>query len=137
MGNDQKNTKPNCGTVFFIILLLVFALIYSDKPVKQTSRYYGFSAQNELALGNGSHQFDATISDALRLPDLYKFSVNSLHNTSLNQFTLQYNISGYNQCVSRNFTHNQKTTLEIEPLFLRRLLYHLSFSEKEDLPFLS
>ena len=137
MGNYNEDTNQNTGTIFFIILFSLFVLISSSKSESQTSASSGYSLQNELAFGNISIHSDATVFNALSLPDLYKSCVFALHNTSLNLVSLQYKISYYNQRTTQNFINIQKTRLVIKPLFLWRLYYPFSLSEKEDLPVLS
>lgn len=137
MRNDMKNKNLNCGTIFFIILFLVFAMIYSDRSKSQTLKSSEYSFKYDLTAENGSLHFDATIICAVSITDLYKNGVNSLKCSGFNLFSSEYRLTGYNQGVTRNLTDIQKTNHEIEPLFLRRLLYHLSSGEKEDLPFLS
>jgi len=137
MGNYKEDTNQNFGTIFFIILFSLFALIFSSKSESQTSASSGYSFQNELVFGNNPIHFDATVFNAVSLPDLYKNCVFALHNTSLNLFSLQYKISSYNHRTTQNFINIQKTRLVIEPLLLWRLYYPLSLSGKEDLPVLS
>jgi hypothetical protein len=137
MGNYKEDTNQNFGTIFFIILFLLFALIYSGKSDSQASSSSRSYLQNELALDNISTHFDATVLNAVNLPDLYKNCVHALHNTSLNLFSLQFKISNYDNRTTQNFIDIQKTRLTIKPLFLWRLFYLLPLSEKEDLPVLS
>jgi hypothetical protein len=137
MGNYKEDTNQNTGTIFFIILFSVFVLIFSSKSESQTSASSRYSLQNELAFGNISIHSDATVFNAVSLPDLYKSYVFAMHNTSLNLFSLQNKISNYNHRTTQNFINIQKTRLEIEPLFLWRLYCPFSLSEKEDLPVLS
>ena len=137
MGNYKEDTNQNPGTIFFLILFSLFVLIFSSKSESQTSTSSEYSLQNELAFGNISIHSDATVFNAVCLPDLYKSYVFDLHNTSLNPFSLQYKISNYNHRTTQNFINIQKTRLVIEPLFLWRLYYPFSLSEKEDLPVLS
>lgn len=136
MGNYKEDTDRNFETILFIILFSLFALIFTGKSESQTSAS-GYSLQNEVAVENTSLHFDATLFNAVRLPDLYKNCVSALHNTSLNLFSLQYKISGYDHRTTQDFINIQKTRLVIEPLFLWRLYYPLSLSTKEDLPVLS
>ncbi len=136
MGNYKEDTNRDFGTISFIILFSLFALTFSGKSESQTPAS-GYSLNNELAYGSISVHFDATVFNAVSLPGLYKNCVSDLHNTSLNLFSLQNKISGYNHRTNQNFINIQKTRLVIEPLFLRRLFYPLSSSAKEDLPVLS
>jgi hypothetical protein len=133
MGNYKEDTNQNFGTIFFIILFSLFALISLSKSESQTSASSGYFLQNEVAFGNNPIHFDATVFKAVSLPDLYKNCVL----TSLNLFSLQYKISNYNHRTTQNFINIQKTRLVIEPLLLWRLCYPLSLSGKEDLPVLS
>jgi hypothetical protein len=134
---DIKDKNPNNGSVFFIILFLVFVFINSDRSEIKTYHSFGYFSHNEMALDKCSLHFDAAIFDAIHLRDLYKFGVNAFNETSFNKFSLQYNLSFFNNFQTRNFNDIQKATIEIEPLFLRRLLYHLSLNNKEVLPVLS
>jgi len=137
MGNYKEDSNQNSGTIFFIILFSLFVLIFSSKSESQTSASSRYSLQNELALGNISIHFDATVFNAVNLSNLYKNSVYILHNTSLDLFSLKYKISNYNQRTTQNFINIQKTRLVIKPLFLWRLCYPLASGGKEDLPALS
>lgn len=137
MGNFKEDTNQNTGTIFFIILFTLFVVIFSDKSESQTSASSGYSLQYELAFGNISIHPDIVVFNAVSLPDLYKSYVFDLHNTSPNQFSLQNKISNYNHRTTLIFINIQKTSLVIKPLFLRRLYYPLTLSEKEDLPVLS
>lgn len=133
----MKYNNPDFGIIFFVFLFLFFAMICSDRSESQTLDSSGYSFHNEPTPGNGSLHFDATIIDAVSITDLYKNCVNSLKCSGFNLLSSNYRITEYNQRVTRNLTDIQKTNLEIEPLFLKMLLYHLSSGEKEDLPFLS
>ena len=133
MGNYKEDTNQNFGTIFFIILFSLFALISISNSESQTSGSSGYSLQNEVAFGNNPVHSDATVFKAVSLPDLYKKCVL----TSLNLFSLQYKISSYNHRTAQNFINIQKTRLVIEPLLLWRLYYPLSLSGKDDLPVLS
>jgi hypothetical protein len=137
MGTEIKDKDPNFGTIFLIILLLLFALVYSDRSESKTLQSSGYSLQNDLTPGSGSLHLDASIPEAVDLTVLFKNSIIPLNNASFNLFSSELNIDGYNQMVTCKFTDLQKITLAIKPLFLFRLSYHLSLSEKEDLPFLS
>ena len=137
MGNGETYTNTNCRSLFFIILFLVFALICSDKSASLTSQSIRYSSHYELTNVNDLFHFDATISSTVSLPDLYKYGVNAINNNRVDLFSLQFIISGYNLRITRIFTDLEKSTLEIVPLFLRRLSYYLSFREKGDLPLLS
>jgi hypothetical protein len=137
MRNYKEDTDQDFGTIFFIILFSLFILNFSGKSESQISASSGYSSQNELAFGNISIHSDATLFNAVSLPDLYENCVFALHNTSLDMFSLQYKISSYNHRTAQNFINIQKTRLVIEPLFLWRLYYPLSSSEKKDLPVLS
>jgi hypothetical protein len=136
MENYKEDTNQDFGTIFFIILFFLFALIFSGRSESQTLAS-GNSLQNELAFGNNSIHSDAAVFNAVCLPELYKNIVFTLHNTSFNLFSVQYKISNYNYRTTQNFNDNQKTRLVIEPLFLWRLYHPLSLSGKEDLPVLS
>jgi hypothetical protein len=136
MGNFEEHTNLDVGTIFFIILFFLFALIFSGKSENQALAS-GYPLQNELAFGNSSIRFDATLFNAVGLPELYKNIVFTLHNTSFNLLSMQYKISNYNYRTTQDFIDNQKTKLVIEPLFLWRLYHPLSLSETEDLPVLS
>lgn len=137
MGNDLKDRNPDCGTIFFIILVLVFAMIYSDGSESQTLQSSGYSFHNKATTENLSFHFDAAIPHIVCITDLYKIGVSFLNNTGFNLFSSKVNITCYSQRVTRNLTEIQKINLEIRPLFIRRMLYNLSPGEKEDLPFLS
>jgi hypothetical protein len=112
-------------------------LISSSKSESQTSASSGYSLQNELAFGNISIHSDATLLNAVSLPDLYKNCVFVLHNTSFNLVSLQNKISNYNHRLTQNFIDIQKTRFIVEPLFLWRLYHHLPLNGKEDLPAIS
>jgi len=133
MKNHQEDTIQNFGTIFFIILFSLFALVSLSKSESQTSASSGFSLQNEVTFGNKPIHFDATVFKAVSLPDLYKYC----GLTRINLFSLQYKISNYNIRTTQNFLNIQKTSLVIEPLLLWRLYHPLSVSGKEDLPVLS
>jgi len=137
MGINNENINPNPGTIFFIVLFLLFALVYSGRSENQTSVSSGDPFQYDLASGNSSTHSVAIVFSAISLPELYKNCVNALHNTSLDLFSFQYILSNYNHRTTQNFIDIQKTSLAIEPLFPWRLSYHLYSSENEDLPFLS
>lgn len=137
MENHEEDINQNSGTIFFIIIFLLFALTFSGNSESQASSSSGYYLQNELALVNISSHFDATLFNAVSLPDLYKNCVHALHNTSFNLLSLQYKISNYDHRTTQNFIDIQKTRLTIKPLFLWRLFYLLPLSEKEDLPVLS
>jgi|GEM_PF-2193368 len=137
MENYEEDSSQNFGTIIFLIIFLLFALTFSGKSDSQVSSSSRSYLQNELALDNISIHFDATVLNAVNLPDLYKNCVHALNNTSFNLFSLQYKISNYDNRTTQNFIDIQKTRLTIKPLFLWRLSYPLPLSEKEDLPVLS
>jgi hypothetical protein len=137
MGSDGSDKNPDFGSVFFILLFLVFALIYSGRSEKQILQSFRYSPDSELTIGNSSIHLDADIFSISRLPDLYRLGINALHEISFNQFSLRSVLSGYNQSLTQNLIKTHSTTLELKPLLLRRLFYHHSSGDKEDLPFLS
>lgn len=137
MGNFKEDINQNSGSTIIIILFSLFVLILSSKSDSQTSASSGYSLHYEPAFGNISIHSDANVFTAVSLPDLYKSCIFAVHNTSLNPFSLQYKISSFNQRTTQNFINIQKTRLVIEPLFLWRLYFPFSLSEKEDLPVLS
>jgi len=137
MENHEEDINQNFGTIFFIIIFLLFALTFSGNSERQASSSSGSYLQNELALVNISSHFDATLYNSARLPDLYKNCMHALHNTSFNLFSIQYIISNYDYRTTLNFNDIQKKRLTIKPLFLWRLSYLLPSGEKEDLPVLS
>ncbi len=133
MGDYKEDTDRNFETTLFIILFSLFAIIISGQSETQTSASRSF-LQNEPAYANYSTHFEATVFNAVSLPDLYKNFTSPLHNSSLNLFSLQNKISGYNQRITQNLINIRKTSLVIEPLFLWRLFYPPSFNDKEVLP---
>ncbi len=137
MGNYKEDTNQNFGTIFFIIVFFLFAITFSGKSESQASSSSVSYLQNELAFENISIHLDATLFNAVSLPDLYKNCIQDLNNTNFNLFSIQYIISNYNNRITQNFIDIQKTRLTIKPLFLWRLFYLLPLSEKEDLPVLS
>lgn len=136
MVDYKEHTNESFETIFFIILFSLFAVILFSKSENQTSSLSRYS-QFELSYGNISINKDATIFNAVCLPDLYRNSQSAPHNTSLNLFSLQYNISNYNHRSDQYFLNIQKTRLLIEPLFLWRIYYLLPLSGKTDPPVLS
>ena len=137
MENYDEDTNQNFGTIIFIIIFLLFSLTFSGKSGSQASSSSVSYFQNELAFENISTHFNATLYNAVNLPDLYKNCIQALHDTSFNLFSIQYIISNYNNRITQNFIDFQKTRLTIKPLFLWRLYSPLPLSEKEDLPVLS
>jgi hypothetical protein len=137
MRNYNEDINQNTGTIFLIILFSLFALISSGKSESQTSTSSKYTLQNELAFGNIIVHPDAIVFNDVNLPDLYNSYVFELHNTSFNLYSLRYKISNYNHTTTQNFINIQKTRLVIKPLFLWRLYYPFSLSEKEVLPVLS
>jgi hypothetical protein len=136
MENYKEDTNQNFGTIFFIIIFLLFVLLFSSKSENQASASE-YSLQNELAIGNISIHSDATVFKAVSLANLYKNNLYCLDNTIFNLISIPYKISGYNHKATQNFICLQKTRVKIEPLFLWRLYHPLSSPEKEDLPVLS
>lgn len=132
MGNFKEDSGRNFKTIFFVILFSFFALCFSDRSESRASS--GYPSRNEQAFGNAFIHADADVFNVIHLPGLYKNYMSSLHNTSLNLFSLQYKIAGFDQKMTQNFIRIQKTRLIIEPLFLWRLFHTLSLSGKEDLP---
>ncbi len=137
MGNYNEHTNQSFETIFFIIIISLFALFFFSKSENQTSSLSGYSLQYELAYGNISVNSDATIFNAVSLPGLYKNWLSAPHNTALNLFSIQYSISNYSHTTDQNFINIQKTRLLIEPLFLWRVYYLLPMSGKADPPVLS
>jgi hypothetical protein len=136
MENNIKDTNQNSGVIFFIILFSLSVLIFSGRSETQTSASSRFSLQNEMAFGNISDHFVATLFNALSLPDLYKNCVISLYNKSFNPFSIQNKISDYNRRVAQNFILIQKTRLTIEPALPLRLYFHLPSNKDDYLPVL-
>jgi hypothetical protein len=136
MGNYKEDTNQNFRTILFIVLFSLSALIFSSESESRTSPSSGYSSQNEQIFGDNPIHFEATVLNVVSLPDLFKNRVFAPHNTSLNQFSLQYKISGYNHRTTQNLINIQKTRLVIEPLFHWRLYRPRSLSGKEDLPVL-
>lgn len=137
MGNYEEHTNQNFGSTVFITLFSLFALILFSKSVDQTSSLSRYSLQDEHAFGNISINYDATVFKAVSIPVLYKNWLFAPHNTSLNLFSLQHNITNYNHRTDQNFINIRKTRLLIEPLTLWRIYYLLPLSGKVDLPVLS
>ncbi len=132
MENYKTDTNQDTGTIFFIILFLLFVFIFFCKSESQASSQSGYSLQNEIAFGNISILDNAALVRTINLPDPCKNQVNVPHNTNLNLFTLSYIISNYNHRTENNLIINQKTRLLIEPLFLWRVYYLLPLSGKAD-----
>ena len=137
MGNYREDINHNFGTLFLLILFSLFILIFIGKSETHNSASSGSLFQAELVLGNIPAGPDATVFNAVNIPDLYKNCVVALHNTSLNLFSLQYKISSYNHSTDQHFINMQKTRLVIEPLFLWRLYHPVSPGKNDDLPVLS
>lgn len=134
MGNYKEDINLGFGTIFFIIIFSLFALSFSGKSENRTSSLPEYSLQDELALGNISVHYNATI---LSLPDLYKNLINASHNTNLIMFSLEHKISHFNRKTDQDFISIQKTRLSIEPLFPWQVFYLHPLSSPEDLPVLS
>lgn len=137
MGYYKEDTDKNVGTIFFIILFLLFTLVFSDNSESQTSVSPGYPVHYELVSGNISIHSDATVFSAVIIPDLYKICLFTLKHTGPDLFPSQNIISWYNHRTTQDFIAIQRTRLEIEPLLLWRINYPLSSGEKEALPVLS
>ncbi len=137
MGNYKEDTSQHFGTIFFIILFSLFILISLGKSETQNTALSGSLFHTELVLGNISAHPDAIVFNAVNIPNLYKESLNALHNTSPDLFTLHYKLSHYNHSIYQYFINMQKTRLVIEPLFLWRLYHPASPGKNDDLPVLS
>lgn len=133
MGNYKEDTNHNFGTTIFIILFSLFALISLSKSESQTSVSSGYSFQSEVAFRNSPVHLEATVYEAVSLPDLYKNCLLTSHNL----FSFQYKVFNYNHRTTQDFTNSQRTRLVIEPLLLWRLYHPLAVSGKEAFPVLS
>lgn len=137
MENHKEDTIQSFGTIFFIILFSFFVLVSSGNAGSHAPSSIKYHLQYELVYGDISSHRNAILFNAVRLPDLYKNCTFTVRNTSLNLFSLQYKISGYNHLTAQNFINIQKARLVIKPLFLWRLYHPLSLSRNADLPVLS
>jgi hypothetical protein len=137
MEKHEEDKYQNSGTIFFIIIFLIFVLAFSGKSESQASSSSGYYLQNELSHVSISVHFNATLFNSVSLSDLYKNCIHDLCNTSFNLVSLQSKIFNYDHRTVQNFIDIQKTRLTIKPLFLWRLYYPLPSNEKEDLPVLS
>jgi|APIni6443716594_1056825.scaffolds.fasta_scaffold598864_1 hypothetical protein len=137
MEQVKGDTNQNIGTVFFIILFLLFILAFSGNSEYHVSSSSGYHLHDELVSENFSIHTDATVFNAVIIPDLYKACLLTLRNTVPELNSSQYIITCFNQRTTQDFIAIQKTMLEIKPLLLRRLNYPHYLCEKEVLPVLS
>jgi hypothetical protein len=137
MGNYKEDTSQNFGTVFFIILFLFFALVFSNKSESLSSPTVRYSLQNELAIENVSSHFEGILFFATPILDIQKICVCALHDNFLNFFSLQNKLSDYNRRIAHNFILIQETRFSIESVLLWRFYSHLLLYENDDLPVLS
>ena len=132
MENYEEHTNQNFGIILFIILFSLFAIICSDKSENQSS-----SSSVPYSYAKTSVHNDVTLFIAVKIPGVYKNSISAPHNTSLNPFSLQNKIAGYNHITDQALINAEKTKLLTGPLFLRRIYYALPLRTKNDLPVLS
>jgi hypothetical protein len=137
MGDYKEDTNQKFGTIFFIILVSLFALIFSAKSESKTTASLRYSLQYELVSGNISSHYNAVICKVVSLPDIQKYCECALPNTSLNQFSIQNKISDYNRETAQNFILIQKTRLSTGPLLPLSLFFHRPPNKDDDLPVLS
>jgi hypothetical protein len=137
MANNKEDTSQNLWTIFFIILFSLFVLTSSGNPESHATSSIKYPAQYELVFGDISSHRDAVLFNTVRLPDLQKHCGCALQNTSLNPFSIQNKISGYNRRIVQNFILIQKITLSIEPVLPWKLYFHPPSDEDDYLPALS
>ncbi len=127
----------NTGVFLFTILFSLFILFFSDRPVSHNSRVLNNIVQSEQYLRDPSGHINATLSETVSLPLLYKANAISLEKPVLNMFSLDYRLADYNHSANHEFINIQKNRFVTGPLLLHRIRYSLPFSEKDDLPVLS
>lgn len=137
MENCKDYPDQSFGTILFMTLFLICALAFSNKSSCQDKDSLPYSSQYELVFSNNSFNENAIIFDAVPVTIFTRTLVCVLHNTSLNLFDLQYQISGYNRRIAQNIISLQEARLSIEPVPLLRFCFHLPLSENKDLPVLS
>jgi hypothetical protein len=137
MGSYKENTNHIQGNVFFIILFSVFLLCFSGNSDSTTSRSISYSSHNEAVFGNISKQSCAIECTASRAPDPLANFPAGLQNTSLNLFSVQYYISGYNHKTTLDYINLQQKRLEIKPLLRRSFFYPPVLADKDSIPVLS
>jgi hypothetical protein len=137
MGNYKEDTNQNSGTIFFIILFSLFVLAYSNNPASHASSPARYHSHYEEVSGNVLSHGNAILYNTVKLPDLQEYSKCTLHNTSLNPFSIQNRISDYNRRIAQNFVLLKKTWLSIGPVLPLRLYFHLPSNKDDYIPVLS
>ena len=119
------------------LVLFLFLFVSSNNHGNHYLSSTKYTTRTELVIINTSSHQNIIACDVVRLPDLQKYYECAFDKTSLNQFSIQYNLADYNRKIAQNFIQIQKTRLTIEPLLLWRLCFNLSDIEQEYLPVLS
>jgi hypothetical protein len=137
MGDYSEDTNHAFSSIFFIVLFSVFVMAFSANSGSHYSPSERFFPQNELLSGSISCHFNAVLSSIVSLPDIQKYFECTLHNTSLNPFSIKDKLLEYNRRVAQNFILIQKTSLSSGPVLPLGLYLHLPLNRDDDLPVLS
>jgi hypothetical protein len=136
MKDHFKDTDQNSGTLFFIIVFSLFVFVSANNNGNHNSSSTKYTTRTELVIINTYSHQNIIACDVVRLPDLQKYYECAFDKTSLNQFSIQYELADHNRRIAQNFIQIQKTRLTIEPYIRLRFCFNLSFIENEDLPVL-
>ena len=132
-----KDKDRNIGTIVLLLLFLIFSLLFSGR--KDSLQIAPGTAHSNIQLVYGGipvHD-DATLADALNLPDLQRIFISSLQDCHFTVLSQKFMISDCNRRTRLRNYEIQKKRLVFRPRIKLILPCHYHTGENPDIPVLS
>lgn len=135
---SYKEDKDQCfRTLFFLILVFLFVLVFADGRENNNPVAEKYTSQDERGSGASLSHSNAVIFDIDRTADHYKYDKRSRYPAGIDLSSLRNNISCHDRRVAQSYLVIQRIKLSREPFLPFIIYFYHSPADDDILPSLS